>query len=283
MGEKIKVSIIIPVYNGEKFIHKTINSCLNQTVSECIEVIVIDDCSSDKSVKIINEFKERIRFYKNEINGGIIHSVNRGLDFAKGDFSMFLGHDDLLAPNHVEKILCEFDKDTSLVFCDSSLINADDKVIKESSITKDVEVMVQNPLYFLAKTNFINSCGLLFRKEYAIKVGKFNMKYRHFGEWEFWIKLSSLGKIKFTTKAKSFYRRHNTNITNTLMVEDMPKELFEYYQNCRKLSFSKGVFTFKQGVYLFCLIKYFELIFYKKHLYFKIVKVFRKGKKLTNS
>ena len=278
MESKIKVSIIIPVYNGEKFIRKTISSCLNQTVYEQIEVIVIDDCSSDKSLEILEEFGNKIRFFKNEKNKGIIHSVNRGLDLAKGEFSMFLGHDDLLVSDHVEKILSEFDKDTSIVFCDSSLINAADKVIQESSIIKGVETMLQNPFYFLIKTNFINVCGLLFRTQYAIKVGKFNAQYRHFGEWDMWIKLGALGKIKFSKKVKSFYRRHDTNITNKLMVEDMPKDLFVYYQNCRKLSFSKGDFTFKQKIYLYSLMTYFRLSFYKRHIYFKILKFFRKEK-----
>lgn len=279
MLSKIKASIIIPVYNGEKFIKKTIYSCLNQTVHEQIEIIVIDDCSSDRSKDIIKEFENKIRFFENKKNKGIVQSFNRGLNLAEGEFSMFLGQDDLLIPSHVENILSEFDEDTSIVFCDSSLINAEDKVIQESSIAKDVEIMLQNPFYFLIKTNFINVCGLLFRTKYALQIGGFNLQYRHFGEWEMWIRLAAMGNIKFSRKVKSFYRRHDTNITNKLMVEDMPRDLFKYYQNCRKLSFSKGNFKFRQKIYLLSLITFFTLSFYKKHFYFKILKM-RKFKKI---
>lgn len=276
MSKKILVSIIIPVYNGEKFIKKTINSCLNQTIRENIEVIIINDFSSDSSENIINEFGDSVRYFKNEVNKGIIYCVNRGLDIAVGDFIMFLGHDDLLVSEHIEIILEEFDEDTSFVFCDSSLIDLNDKVIKESSITVGVETMVQNPFYFLVRTNFINVCGLLFRREYALKVGKFGTQFRHYGEWDFWIKLKTLGKMKFSKKVKSFYRRHDTNITNKLMVEDMPKDLFQYYMSCRKLSFSNGNFSLKQSFYLRCLMLYFRLNFYKNHIYFKFVKILKK-------
>lgn len=282
MKGKIDVSIIIPVFNGSKFLKKTIDSCLNQTLISKIEIIVIDDCSSDESEEIINDFKERVRFYKNNDNRGIIYSANRGLEIANGEFLMFLGHDDLIATDHVEKILGEFDKNTSFVFCESIVINARDEVIKNYSIANNISKMIKKPHYYLVKGNFINSCGLLLRKEYALKIGGFSREFRHYGEWDLWIKLAEFGNIKFSKKVKSFYRRHDTNITNTLFGNEMPKDLFQYLYNCKKLSFCTGNFTFKQSIYLKYLIMRFRLSFYKSQILISIVKNFKTKPILNN-
>lgn len=98
------VSVIIPVFNAEKFIAKSIASVLKQTFSN-FELIVIDDGSSDQSVKVIREFQDvRIKLYS-QSNSGQCKALNFGLANATGQFIKFLDADDYLNPVHLEKLV----------------------------------------------------------------------------------------------------------------------------------------------------------------------------------
>lgn len=103
---KNKVSIIIPVYNVEKYLNDSINSAINQSYTN-IEILIIDDGSKDNSRKICNAFSQkdkRIKVFHTE-NCGAGAARNIGLDIAKGDFIMFLDADDFLELDAVEKML----------------------------------------------------------------------------------------------------------------------------------------------------------------------------------
>lgn len=91
------VSIIITLYNKEKSIRRVILSAINQTYRD-IEIIVIDDCSTDDSKKICEEYNESIKLYSTEKNSGLPHSRRLGIEMAKGEFITFVDADDYL--NH---------------------------------------------------------------------------------------------------------------------------------------------------------------------------------------
>lgn len=106
MSKKILVSVIIPTYNCESEVFKCINSVINQTYNQ-IEIIVVDDCSSDNTAKEIDNIKKttNIIFLKNKKNMGVSYSRNMGLQQAKGEYVMFLDGDDYLDDNTVEETL----------------------------------------------------------------------------------------------------------------------------------------------------------------------------------
>lgn len=99
----MKVSIIIPVYNLEKYVSKTIESCLGQTY-RAIEVIIVNDGSTDGSEKIIEDYlaDERVRYVKQD-NAGVSAARNHGVEVASGDYITFVDGDDLLAADTIEK------------------------------------------------------------------------------------------------------------------------------------------------------------------------------------
>lgn len=118
---KIKVSVIVPVYNVEKFIDKCLNSLVNQTLKE-IEIIVVNDGSSDNSQKIIDEY---VKKYPNKIksfikeNGGQGSARNMGMEKAVGEYISFVDSDDWLDLNTLEKMYTLAKKDKSdIVICD---------------------------------------------------------------------------------------------------------------------------------------------------------------------
>lgn len=103
----ILISVIIPVYNVEKFVAEAIYSICNQTYKN-LQIIVIDDCSTDNTYKIVSEIAKldtRILLLRNEINSKIVKTLNYGLQHAKGDFIARMDGDDISAPKRLEKQL----------------------------------------------------------------------------------------------------------------------------------------------------------------------------------
>ena len=96
----MKVSIVIPCYDAAAFVAETIESALAQTHPE-VEVVVVDDASTDGSWQVIERYRDRVRALRLEANGGGSHARNRGAALARGDFLMFLDSDDVIAPDTV--------------------------------------------------------------------------------------------------------------------------------------------------------------------------------------
>ena len=109
MNEKTKdftISVIIPAYNVEKYVERCVESVIDQDV-ENIEIICIDDCSTDRTLDILKSLQQRynnIILFENEKNGGLSFSRNRGIKAARGEFILFLDADDWFEPNSLNKL-----------------------------------------------------------------------------------------------------------------------------------------------------------------------------------
>lgn len=261
-----KVSIIIPTYNGEKYIKETIESCLNQTYPN-VGIIVIDDCSNDNTANILKEYGEKIRLYLNETNQGISRNVNKGVNLSEGEYFILLGHDDILPDTHIEIMLQEFDSDTVAVHCNSILIDGHGDEIGIARNDNKQIAKTDNCLFELSIDNFISSCGMLHRMDIFKRLNGWDEQYKHYGEWLYYIKELQFGKIKYTTKTKAFYRRHETNITNTFKNKKILQQLSRYKDNCKKLAFSHSNPNIIQTVKFFIFYKKLQL---KNYLLFTI-------------
>jgi glycosyltransferase involved in cell wall biosynthesis len=108
MSVKNYVDVILPTYNSEKFIIKTVNSIINQSFNEW-RIIIIDDASSDKTLKLLNNFykdfisKKKIVILKNTTNKGQAYSRNVGIKYAKSEFIAFIDSDDIWMPHKLSK------------------------------------------------------------------------------------------------------------------------------------------------------------------------------------
>lgn len=130
------VSIIIPVYNSEKYLHKLLRNLIQQTYTQ-IEIILIDDGSTDKSLEICNEFKQkdnRIKVLSKE-NEGVSIARNKGMELATGDYITFLDSDDTIDINYIKKLVVNIEHNT-LVRCNSN--NLKDTEIEKSEYIKQV-------------------------------------------------------------------------------------------------------------------------------------------------
>lgn len=100
--KKPKITVLMPVYNAEKFVGEAIDSVLNQTFSD-FEFLIINDASTDRSEKVILSYQDpRIRYYKNKINMGVARTLNRGLKLAKGKYIARMDADDIFLPDKLE-------------------------------------------------------------------------------------------------------------------------------------------------------------------------------------
>lgn len=105
-SDTVKVSVIVPVYNVEKYIKRCLDSLIDQTLKE-IEFIIVDDCGQDNSMKIVREYQKRdprIKILKNPSNIGVGPSRNRGIEAAKGEYLAFVDPDDWVSPNAYEAL-----------------------------------------------------------------------------------------------------------------------------------------------------------------------------------
>jgi glycosyltransferase involved in cell wall biosynthesis len=117
----INVSIGLPVYNGENYISKAIESVLNQTY-ENLELIITDNQSTDQTEKICREYAKkdkRVRYYRNKNNYGARYNYNKVFLLSKGKYFSWISHDDLIANNFIEKCISVLEKDKSVILCHS--------------------------------------------------------------------------------------------------------------------------------------------------------------------
>lgn len=122
------ISVIIPVYNVEDYLHDCINSILNQTFQD-FEIICVDDCSTDSSLKILEDFSkkdDRVKIVRNKLNSSLGYSRNNGLKHAAGKYVLFLDSDDWLDLNTLE-ILYDIAEKESLDVLMFKIINFDDE------------------------------------------------------------------------------------------------------------------------------------------------------------
>lgn len=126
------VSVIIPVYNGERFLEKAIASVIGQSVFDRIELILVDDGSTDGSAKICDEYSLRYPSITalHCKNAGVSAARNTGIEQAKGEYIAFLDSDDTYEPEFIEKLLEHSDCD--LVCCDYFIKNIDEKNLAEN-------------------------------------------------------------------------------------------------------------------------------------------------------
>lgn len=110
-----KISVIVPVYNVEKYLHRCIDSILAQTFAD-FELLLVDDGSKDASGSICDEYSEkdcRVRVFHKE-NGGVSSARNMGLDYARGEWITFVDSDDWISPDCLNEYFKHFDKDADL-------------------------------------------------------------------------------------------------------------------------------------------------------------------------
>ncbi len=194
------VSIIVPIYNAERFLDRCINSIVLQTYQN-IELLLIDDGSTDSSAKICMSWAnkdKRIKYYYQN-NAGVSAARNLGLETYTGEYLMFVDADDYVDVNCVQKLVSEMDEDIEVVISNAQNINADGTVRKSFSKCKQNTILTgsESVAEFLKHELFFETCwGRLYRRSSVGEI-RFDKTMRIAEDGKFlWTVLNNVSKVK---------------------------------------------------------------------------------------
>ncbi len=222
-----KVSVIIPVYNGEKYIKQTLKSVLNQTFQD-FEIIVVDDGSTDRSRQRIQSLDDqRIHYFYQANSGCPAIPKNRGIKKAKGKYIAFLDQDDLFLPKKIESQLKLIEGSTpkiDAVICNCFIYNETSKKNIGKNWAKNFRIMPEKISERLIKGNFIvtSSVGLV-RKGFFRKNGFLDEKLKIADDYDLWLRLAKDSQIKFISKPLVKWRYHleSLSFSSPKLVDDL--------------------------------------------------------------
>ena len=205
------VSIIIPVYNGANYIQEAIGSALSQTYTN-IEVIVVNDGSTDDTEKIAKAYGDRIRYFAKE-NGGVSSALNVGLREMKGEYFSWLSHDDVYCQSKIEKqiaYLNSLKNKNVILYSDYELINEGSKKIKKVII--DHDMIERKPEYALLRS-YINGNTLLIPKKAFEEYGYFDENLKCTQDYQKWFEMMKTYKFVHIPEILAKYRIHQKQDT----------------------------------------------------------------------
>lgn len=207
--KSVLVSVIIPVYNGEKYIKKAIDSVLNQTIPKGMyEVIVVDDGSTDSTADILNSFGKKIIVITTQ-NHGTASALNKGLEWAGGKWIKWLSADDEMLPNCLDVLTSNATDHNTIYYTNYHIIDAKGK-------HKMDYIEQVRPVSDLWDRFYGNGSTTLIHKYVFDKCGLFDEALRHSEDYEFWLRATMVHDVKmdlipiFTIN----YRNHPDQLTH---------------------------------------------------------------------
>lgn len=206
-----KISVIMPVYNSEKYLSEAIDSILNQTYGD-FEFIIIDDGSTDSSQEIVRSYTDpRIRFYINEHNMGVAATLNRGLDLATAEYIARMDSDDISELCRFEKQVEFLDQHKSVGVVGSALRNFGEGISEQIvEFSTDVEQ---------AKVDMIYSCPLghptIMMRSCVLHENNlhYQKSYEGFEDFALWWRIGEYWDIVSMKMPLLRYRKHASQVT----------------------------------------------------------------------
>ncbi len=205
------VSVIIPVFNREEFVEEAVQSILNQTIQD-FEILIVDDCSSDNSVAIIENIKDsRIKLFKNDRHKGVSISRNIAIENVKGKYIAFMDSDDISHPKRFEKQIGFLESNPHVKACGCWLqcFGQDNHIIrhKENYERIKAELLLHNPLS-LGATTVVREC---FQKY------KFNPEKLHVEDYDYWVQAAWDCELANLQEVLYDYRTHKKQVSSEFL------------------------------------------------------------------
>jgi glycosyltransferase involved in cell wall biosynthesis len=212
------ISVIIPLYNKETFVGDSIQSVLDQTITD-FEIIVIDDGSTDQSLSIIKELKDnRIRIIS-IANSGVSAARNRGVQESIYDWVAFIDADDWWAETFLEdftKALKLYPRHNLFATGRSRVFNDKIERYQHSLLPKDGDIYPLNYFKIISKhLPPINASSGIIRKSHIVKHGGFRVGQRMHEDHDLWVRLSVENPVVFINKELSFYRKTEADTSSS--------------------------------------------------------------------
>lgn len=221
-----RISVIMPVYNSEKYVSFAIKSILNQTYRN-FEFIIVNDGSTDNSEKIILLYKDQRIIYRKKEHTGISDTLNFGLKIARGEWIARMDSDDISFPNRLEKQMNYIQRN-----CDISVISTIYAIFKSEKRINKIKYIVLNPekdeaiKKKLLLSNSLHHSSVMFKKNIILDSGCYDSRYDDVEDYELWLRISD--RVIFGTiqeilllarfNRHSFYRRHNKRLKDMNLI-----------------------------------------------------------------
>lgn len=222
------VSVCIPTFNCEGFIQRTIASVLGSTY-ENIEILITDDCSTDKTSEIISQFKDkRIRFSRNEKRLGVPGNWNQAITKSQGELICFLNHDDLISPFWIEYAERILRKNPGVDWVVSAFHIVDSENAPLAFIQRFSENRAYDPIESFPEIIKLNGlgAGIILRKRILQQSGLFDESIGPSADNELYGRLSTRFTMFFSTAPHTSWRLHPDNLTHKWNNAEQTKEGF---------------------------------------------------------
>ncbi len=220
-----KISVVMPVYNGEKYLNQAIDSILAQTFTD-FEFIIIDDGSTDNSLAIIKAYQDsRLKLHQNKQNLGLVATLNRGLDLAKCEYIARMDCDDISLPDRFAKQVNFLDNHPHI-----SLVGSSVRIIDGENNLGMVAEMPTS--HYLIKWSLQFYCPIMhptvmYRRESIIQLNGYSSQLilgreKYSGEdYDLWRRLSNTSQLANLPEVLLLLRKHNHNVTKVHFDEHM--------------------------------------------------------------
>lgn len=205
-----KVSIVLPIYNGQKYIRKSIESIIGQTFEDW-ELIVVNDCSTDNTEEIVKNYikkDSRIKLVSNSVNQKLPNSLNIGFQYAKGNYLTWTSDDNIYLPNAIDKMVRYLDKNNNAYMVCAGMEYIDEN---DTPIGKHVKYDNTNMLL----NNVLGAC-FMYRKKVMEIIGGYDASQFLVEDYDYWLRiLFRFGSIHYIDECLYLYRKHNESLSIT--------------------------------------------------------------------
>lgn len=280
-----KISVIVAVYNTEKYLDRCIESLLNQTYKN-MELVIVEDCSTDSSRKLLKKYKENenIKIFYNKKNRGLSYSRNYGLKKSTGDFIGYIDSDDYVEPDYYEKLMRSIkDNKSDIAICDIKLVDEQtNKIQRCKCYTNDFDVCSVVNNGFAA-----SACNKLFKRKniekYPFAEGKVNEDIA--------VVIPTVIQAKKISYADTcyFYVQRGGSIQNSRFsnkrfdIFDGVKTTLERIKNEKDYEFYKNAIVYNQLILLLMFAIPKERNFIKRYKFLKKFNELSKDCKITKN
>ena len=251
------LTIITPAYNAEDFISETINSVLEARIPVEYEYLVINDGSKDGTGNILKSFDNRIRYFEHA-NIGESKTVNRGIELAAGKYILVINADDpLFSPDLIINgiNLLESDEEIAAVYPDWRMIDTHGKQLKNVIVPEfSMELL-------LGMLRSLPGPGTLFRSDLAKEIGGRNPKWKYVSDYDFWLRLSTKGKIVHLPGILAQWRDHQNSASTAHRGKEMALErvnVIEDFLSDNEVSNSLASMALGNAYYMSARLAYFD-------------------------
>ena len=226
MRNELKMTIITPVFNGEKYLEETINSVISQSYNN-IEYIVVDGQSRDNTLGIINAHRDRISQVIVERDNSMYEAINRGIRAASGDYMLVLNSDDCLASEStIQKVVEFIGQNSGCLGYYGNLLKREGESISKRKV---FQITKRNLLFTEHGTLIPHPALFVHRSRSLATVGLYDLSYRYASDFDYILRLLEKGRVKYMNIYVSTFRIHQDSITSSGKIDEDRLDILSRY------------------------------------------------------